>query len=125
MAKLQVKTEKIINLIEKLKRTLRENNDISLFIRGDEKNKRIVLDYSACERRTDLYSLAKQHCSEVNKFISTVNESKLVKGKMKEIKLSIYENDTEYSEYESNFGESAVIEKVGQVKLILERFKRN
>lgn len=46
MAKLQVKTEKIINLIEKLKRTLRENNDISLFIRGDEKNKRIVLDYS-------------------------------------------------------------------------------
>lgn len=44
---------------------------------------------------------------------------------MKEIKLSIYENDTEYSEYESNFGESAVIEKVGQVKLILERFKRN
>lgn len=112
--KIQVKTEKILDLISKLKTSLREKENINIYSR----EKTIVISYMFCERRTSKYDLAKAVYKDVNKFIEIMNNSKLTIQKIKLIELKDYEDDTEYDEYEVEFGRTFYIEKVGQASYI-------
>lgn len=122
--KLLVKSQKALNFLKELKSKVSENNDICLNIYSYENQIRI--NYFACERRTDLYSMAKKYENKINNFVELINNSPFTKGKNKKIKYlktKDYAEDTEYSEYEMEIGRSFIIEDMKQAKQIVEAMK--
>lgn len=99
----QVKTQKVLDLISKMKSHLKEDNDISLhYYTHDEKNM-LCLSYSTCIRRDYPFEVAKRYQKDIQKFIDICNQSSLIKTKMRDFRIDVYKDD-EYDEYEIEVG---------------------
>jgi len=108
----QIKTQKVLDLISKMKSNLKEDNDISLhYYTQDEKNM-LCLTYSTCIRRDYPYQVAKRYKNDIQKFIDICNQSSLFKKKINDFRIDLYK-DEEYDEYEIEVGRSIQI-KLGK-----------
>lgn len=117
--KIQVKTQKVLNLLESLKNRL----NYPQYLKVSSRDRSLVLSYVFCERRTTKYEMAENYYREVNKFIEIMNDSKLTLQKPRLIELKDYEDDDEYDEYEVEFGRTFYIENISQSQYIEKIFK--
>jgi len=109
--KLQIKTQKVLDLISKMKRNLKEDNYISIYYFTYEDM--IDISYSTCIRRDHPYQVAKRYKNDIQKFIDIYNQSSLSRNnKMRDFIIDTYKDD-EYSEYEIEVGRSIKI-KLGK-----------
>jgi len=123
MIKPQIKTQKIIDMIENIRKNLKENNDIALNIYTY--NDYVNINYTACERRAYPIDIAKKHKTKIDIFVELFNKTSFSKGKkMKKINLKDYEND-DYSEYEIEISKSVQIKLGKNQSKFFDRFKNS
>lgn len=126
MATPQAKTTKILNLIDNMKRVLRENNDIQLcvWVHSDT----IEVDYTAVVRRDYPMEVAKRYKNNIDKFVEIFNETNFSKGnKLKKVNVDSYLNEygeDEYSEYEIEVGQSFQIKLGKNQSKFFDKYKQ-
>jgi len=108
----QIKTQKVLDLISKMKNNLKEDNDISLYYYTQDERNIIDISYSTCIRRDYPHQVAKRYKNDIQKFINICNQSSLFKKKLNDFRIDVYEYD-EYDEYEIEVGRSIQI-KLGK-----------
>lgn len=99
---MQVKSINIISLVRYLSNSLILNNDLGINVCLNEE--KINITYLVCVRRDTPYSVAKKYEKRLNEFVSIVNSNPLSrKKKIIKFDSEVYNDDTEYSEYEISF----------------------